>query len=282
MATTRAVGEFAILNSGDSSLQSLPSAVELSRQLQKLMLNIKGNFISREGHEVDYTALKDSDLFREYVERTKALKVVDLGSLERKEKIAFFLNIYNSLTIHGLAACDTGVPKSVLEINNFWRKTSYNIGGYIFSLDDIEHGILRGNRPHPSDAKPLFAEDDPRLQFTVSEVDPRIHFALVCGAKSCPAINVFSAKNLDFALQAAAQNFCSQEVCVDDSKVSLSKIFLWYKADFGSTEKECLRWISQHLPEEEQKKLNSLLEHPTSLIKISYNDYNWNLNGSKL
>ena len=40
-----------------------------------------------------------------------------------------------------------------------------------------------GNRPHPSDAKPLFAEGDPRLQFTVSEVDPRIHFALVCGAK---------------------------------------------------------------------------------------------------
>lgn len=40
-----------------------------------------------------------------------------------------------------------------------------------------------GNRPHPSDAKALFAEGDPRLQFTVSEVDPRIHFALVCGAK---------------------------------------------------------------------------------------------------
>ena len=32
----------------------------------------------------------------------------------------------------------------MLEINNFWRKTSYNIGGYIFSLDDMEHGILRG------------------------------------------------------------------------------------------------------------------------------------------
>ena len=94
MAAARAVGEVAILNSGDSSLQSLPSAVELSRQLQKLMLNIKGNFISYEGHEVDYAALKDSDLFREYVERTKALKVVDLGSLERKEKIAFFLSIF--------------------------------------------------------------------------------------------------------------------------------------------------------------------------------------------
>lgn len=43
-----------------------------------------------------------------------------------------------------MAACDTGAPKSVLEINNFWRKTLYNIGGYIFSLDDIEHGVLRG------------------------------------------------------------------------------------------------------------------------------------------
>ena len=40
-----------------------------------------------------------------------------------------------------------------------------------------------GNRPHPSGGKPLFDDTDPRLRFTVSEVDPRIHFALVCGAK---------------------------------------------------------------------------------------------------
>ena len=40
-----------------------------------------------------------------------------------------------------------------------------------------------GNRPHPSDGKPLFTGDDLRLQYTVTEVDPRIHFALVCGAK---------------------------------------------------------------------------------------------------
>jgi len=40
--------------------------------------------------------------------------------------------------------CESGLPNSVLEIENFWRRTSYNIGGYTFSLDDIEHGILRG------------------------------------------------------------------------------------------------------------------------------------------
>lgn len=180
--------------------------------------------------------------------------------------------------------CESGIPNSVLEVNNFWNRTAYNIGGYSFSLDDIEHGILRGNRGHPSGGKPLFAEGDPRLKFIVSEVDPRIHFALVCGAKSCPAIRVFTAKNLEHGLEAAAKSFCSQEVCVDSNKVILSKIFLWYKTDFGSSDKECLRWICQHLDQEERNKLNSLLEAPNSdsFIEVSYSEYNWTINGSKL
>lgn len=54
-------------------------------------------------------------------------------------------DIYNALTIHGLAVCDT-LPSSVLDISNFWRQTAYSIGGYVLSLDDIEHGILRGKK----------------------------------------------------------------------------------------------------------------------------------------
>ncbi|KAL9979374.1 hypothetical protein ACROYT_G017028 [Oculina patagonica] len=217
-----AMNDARVLNAGGQLQENLASAVDLSKELQKLMLKIKGSFITEEGRAVDYTALKKSELFQEYVDRTQALQAVNLGSLERTEKIAFFLNIYNSLTIHGLAMCESGLPNSVLEIENFWRRMSYNIGGYTFSLDDIEHGILRGNRPHPSGGKPLFADGDPRLRFTVSEVDPRIHFALVCGAKSCPAIRVFSAENLERGLDAAAKSFCSQEVCIDNNEVDFS------------------------------------------------------------
>jgi len=273
-----------VLNAGGQLQENSLSALDLSKDLQRLMLKIKGSFITEEGRAVDYSALKESDLFQEYVDRTKALKAVKLGNLEQKEKIAFFLNIYNSLTIHGLAMCESGLPNSVLEIENFWRRTSYNIGGYTFSLDDIEHGILRGNRPHPSGGKPLFEDADPRLRFTVTEVDPRIHFALVCGAKSCPAIRVFSAENLERGLDSAAKSFCTQEVCIDKNGVILSRIFLWYKTDFGSTEQECLRWICQHLAKEEQDKLKSLMEvtDSNSSIKISYSKYNWDLNGSKL
>ncbi|XP_015767391.1 PREDICTED: uncharacterized protein LOC107346125 isoform X2 [Acropora digitifera] len=275
-----ASNEVHILNAGGNSHEDLLSAVDLSKELQKLMLKIKGRFISEDGHTVDYNALKESDLFKEYVKMTAALTQVNLTSLERTEKIAFFLNIYNSLTIHGLAVCENGIPDSVLEISRFWRRTAYNIGGYIFSLDDIEHGILRGNRPHPSDGRSLFAEGDPRDQFVVSNVDPRIHFALVCGAKSCPAIQVFTAKNLESGLAAAARSFCSQEVITDNNEVILSRIFLWYKTDFGSSDEERLRWIMQHLDKDEQEKLNILLGAPN--IKVSYKEYDWNLNGSKL
>ncbi len=52
-------------------------------------------------------------------------------------------DVYNALTIHGLAECAT-LPESVLKVQMFWKVTSYNIGGHVFSLDDIEHGILRG------------------------------------------------------------------------------------------------------------------------------------------
>ena len=100
--------------------------------------------------------------------------------------------------IHGLVNCQN-LPSSVLEINGFWSDTSYNIGGHgkcvglndlfcigghIFSLDDIEHGILRCNKPHPGSGRVMFqGDDDPRLKFVMDSLDPRIHFALVCGAQ---------------------------------------------------------------------------------------------------
>ena len=54
-----------------------------------------------------------------------------------------YIDIYNALTIHGLAVSEQ-LPRSVLDVSKFWQSTSYNIGGLVFSLDDIEHGVLRG------------------------------------------------------------------------------------------------------------------------------------------
>ena len=66
-------------------------------------------------------------------------------------------DIYNALTIHGLAERQT-LPSSVLDIQQFWKITAYQIGDYVFSLDDIEHGILRGNYEHSLLSSPPCAQ----------------------------------------------------------------------------------------------------------------------------
>ena len=79
-------------------------------------------------------------------------------------------------------------------------------GGRVYTLDDVEHGLLRGNRPHPYRLFPQFARrDDPRAADGVpaAEVDCRVHFALNCGAKSCPPVDVYTERGLDAELEAA-------------------------------------------------------------------------------
>jgi hypothetical protein len=75
----------------------------------------------------------------------------------------------------------------------YYASASYDIGGQIFSLNDIENGLLRINRPP---ATPLcgapFRKNDPRAAHCVSTFDPRIHFTLNCGALSCPPILSYS------------------------------------------------------------------------------------------
>ena len=65
----------------------------------------------------------------------------------------------------------------------FWSRMAYRIGKFVFSLDDIEHGILRSNRVHPTSKVVFFDADDERLKLSVKSFDCRIHFALNCGAK---------------------------------------------------------------------------------------------------
>ena len=82
-----------VLNTGQLDKKDIISAVELSLELQKLMLGMKGSFMSEDGRSVDYKALRTSEVFQKYVGRTKLLQEVDIATLPTREKIAFFLNI---------------------------------------------------------------------------------------------------------------------------------------------------------------------------------------------
>lgn len=76
----------------------------------------------------------------------------------------------------------------------FFNYTSYIIGGHRYSLQDIENGILRSNRKAVGALSLPFKKNDPRLKVALAKNEPLIHFALVCGAKSCPPIKTYSAE----------------------------------------------------------------------------------------
>mmetsp|Transcript_12493 Transcript_12493/g.31728 ORF Transcript_12493/g.31728 Transcript_12493/m.31728 type:complete len:494 (-) Transcript_12493:108-1589(-) len=261
------------------------SASQVAESLRLKILDLYEKFLSPDGKAVDYKGLGESREFADYVRCTSELRDVDIGPLSREEKMAFFINIYNAMIIHATAA--VGTPSNIIERLMFFGNVKYCINRQIYSCNDIEHGILRDNACNPSSLLGLvrlgmfaktFSGSDPRRAFVVSPVDPRIHFALVCGAKSCPPIRLYSSENLEEGLAGAAEAFCETEVRVDGpaKTVTLSKIFQWYGKDFASNEVDLLRKIVKYAPNPALETL--LAEKNPRGIKVRYAAYNWDVN----
>jgi hypothetical protein len=144
-----------------------------------------------------------------------------------------------------------------------------------FSADDIEHGVLRGNRPHPMLPFPPFGPDDVRRQLSLEDPDPRLHFALVCGARSCPPISVYDGEGLDDQLELAAANFIRQEGVRYEQESNtfwLSRIFRWYQVDFGD-EKRLRAFLAGRM---EDLTVREALASGEGSIR--YQAYDWSVN----
>jgi hypothetical protein len=252
------------------------SALEQSKQLRNATMELYSKYLTEDGSAVDYERLQRSREFNiDYRNAVHALQFVTLDDMEEVERKCFFINIYNTLMINGLIVI--GKPKGILEKKNFYSYCKYNIGGYQFSLNDIEHGVLRANRKPYAALKRLFNSKDPRLQFVVAHFDPRIHFALNCGAKSCPPIKMYVPERLDVQLKLAGTSFCDQEVQVVHNKIIVSKIFQWYYSDFGNNDTEVAKYIATFITDQELlAKLERVIN--TGKAKIKFQSYDWSLN----
>ena len=223
-----------VLNPIAQQPSTLP-ADELAGELKRQTSLIKAEAIDVTRGRVDYARLKDSPVYGQYRQLTEHLAGVNLSTLtQRAGKLAFWLNLYNALVIDGII--HYGIGESVNELAGFFRQVAYVVGGYRFSLDDMEHGILRANAGHVVIPGAQFGKGDPRRAFIIDQVDFRIHAALVCGAVSCPPINFYAAEQIDAQLDLAMGGFLANTLMVDVGRqtVALSKIFQWYGADFGA------------------------------------------------
>jgi hypothetical protein len=201
-----------------------------AERLQVAMLAALGAHTDGHGR-VDYARLAASAEFADAVDAARALAGVRLEALAAREaRLAFWINVYNALVLHGIVGL--GVRTSVRRVWNFFGRVSYRVGGLVVSLDDVEHGMLRGNRRRRLPPLRPFRGGDPRLALAVTPPDPRFHCAITCGAASCPPVGVYRANAIDAQLDLAARNFVNQEVALRDGHVVCSQVFRWYRSDF--------------------------------------------------
>jgi hypothetical protein len=256
---------------------------DLAKEIKNAITQFKIKAMDESGGLVDYQKLANLDEYQSYRSLTSRLQNFDYTKLKtEKEQKAFWINIYNSMVID--AVIQFGVKDSVIEsplgILSFFQKVAYVINGLRFSLTDIEHGVLRGNRGFPFVPGPHFSHDDPRLAAMLSTVDPRIHFALNCASKSCPPIIVYSPQEIDAQLDLATKNFILSDLLLNKKRktISISRIFQWYRVDFNRK----IGGIDFLLTYIQDPDIKEWLVIHQDQSKIIYHHYDWGLNHFKL
>ncbi len=180
-------------------------------------------------------ALKTNEPHKKYSDTLAAIDVTKLAdALNTPEKqLAFWINTYNALVQQKIKE-DTSTYR---DPSIFFKERNLEIGSQFISLDDIENGILRGEiigaSPHSTDsgtAATGFIE-----QLRLGKIEPRIHFALNCGATSCPPIAFYSDNQLDEQLTLAEASFVqsSSIYTPETNTLEISEIFKWFEDDFG-------------------------------------------------
>lgn len=175
--------------------------------------------------------------------------------LSRNEAMAFWINMYNAWTLKLILTKYPDI-ESIKELGSIfsspWKKRFVKIEGKTLTLGEIEHEILR-------------------KKFK----DPRIHFAINCASKSCPPLlpEAYRADTLDTQLDGATRNFINNtaNTRIDGNRLSVSRIFKWYKGDFGDD-------IPAYIGQYATGPLKQALERLGTTADVVYMDYDWSLN----
>jgi uncharacterized membrane protein YdjX (TVP38/TMEM64 family) len=210
-------------------------------------------YVSQEGGWVDYDGLaKDHAGLDEYV---ASLSKAPFDQMGRDQRLALLLNAYNAFTLRLIL--DHYPLKSIKDIpsDQRWDARRWNIGGHVWSLNQIEHGQIR----------PKFKE-------------PRVHFALVCAAIGCPPLRdeAYVADRLEQQLQSQTMYVHSHGRWFQFDPmagiVKLTSLYKWYAGDFEQVAGSILQFAARYSP-----PLKEAMDSGRT-PRIEFLDYNWSLN----
>lgn len=263
----------------------LPQVEGEDVQASQLMTNALQRHV--ENGLVDYGGMVWDKDYQRYLKWLENADVESFNSTERE--VAFWINAYNALAIRGVlrnsqiidrsssermdsralaeelqrkkqgketsAAAAIKAIKSVLDVADFFNKQQHRVAGKKYTLDQIEKEILI-----------------PMVK------DPKLHFVLVCAARSCPALTAeaFTAGNLETKMEEVTRQFLnnSEKNRLDREKriFYLSQIFNWYRDDFGRNEQDLVEFIKPYLNQDVRDFLAA------NQVKVKYLEYDWRLN----
>lgn len=184
------------------------------------------------------------------------LSEVEPNELRRTEALAYWLNLYNAGAIRLAIEAHRNGETSVLRVPGAFTRPVVNVDGEDLSLDAIEHAKVR--------------------RFG----DPRIHGALVCGSLSCPTLRPepYTGDDLDGQLEDQMRKFLEGGGVVADGsdRVLLSRVFLWYGADFVRPERmpTFIPATKRQILEAVQPWLPDSIEAASS---VEFQPYDWSL-----
>ncbi|MBZ0252603.1 MAG: DUF547 domain-containing protein [Candidatus Methylomirabilis sp.] len=253
------------------------AAPQVAELLRKITNRVKSEAIDAEKGVIDYKRLADSAAYRELQAAARTLTLLRPGDFRTdEERIAFWLNLYNVLVIHGIVAF--GVQGSVMEIPTFFDRAAYRVGDWVFTPNEVEHGVLRRNRRDAITGRRSFRRDDPRAAFMPERLDPRVHMAMVCAARSCPPIAFYGPDRLDAQLSTASANFVEHDLEIDDARrvVRLSAIFKWYEEDFGGRP-GLQKFLVRYAHDSDRGRLEEAFGDSYAL---AFRRYDWTLNAA--
>jgi hypothetical protein len=205
---------------------------------------------------------KERGALKAYLENLSKVRPEEFDSWTRPQRMAFLINAYNAFTVEKILTRYPSI-KSIWDFGkvfgNPFKDEFFMLLGRKFTLDGIEHDTLRKKGAYD---------------------EPRIHFAVNCASIGCPMLReeAYVAERLEAQLAQQAERFLSDRSRnrAAGGKLEVSKIFDWFKEDFGQREQYFAKYAKLLTDDPAQQKLVA-----DGKAGLSFLDYDWTLNDAK-
>ena len=261
-----------ILNSARVCDEAIDGDVmDLLSEVNSLLVEVERTASDAKSGLIDYSMAYKSPYFSMFEDSLCRFQQLNLKELDEITRVAVGINIYNIMT--KFAFMKVGVPQNKSSRASFTSEVKLNIGGDILSFDELEYGVLVGNR------RGVFGSKDPRLRLAVGGIDPRVHFVLHRTPLTPHNMPLIYPSTLHYDLQRETKKYLAihSNLMIDSGNrvIHVNELFRLHRHDIGKGDTESLTsFLERNLEGGKKLAMQSLIQGgkpPT----LEYMDLDW-------